>query len=57
MAPASSKQMIFVNWNHLTEPRLPYYMPFQITVHVYDRNIPNTVIDEGASIRILSMNG
>jgi hypothetical protein len=56
MAPASSNQMISINWNHLTEPRLPYYMHFQITVWVCDRNIPNTVIDEGSSVSILSTN-
>jgi hypothetical protein len=31
-------------------------VPFQITVQVCDRTIPNTVIDEGASINILSTN-
>jgi hypothetical protein len=54
MAPPSSNQMISINWNHLTEPRLPSYVPFQITVQVCDRNIPNTVIDEGSSVSILS---
>jgi hypothetical protein len=56
MAPHSSNQTISINWNHLTEPRLPSYVPFQITVQVCDRNIPNTIIDEGASISILSAN-
>jgi hypothetical protein len=56
MAPPSSNQMISINWNHLTEPRLPSYVPFQITMQVCDRNIPNTIIDEGASVSILSMN-
>ena len=56
MAPPSSNQMISINWNHLREPRLPSYVPFQITLHVCDKNIPNTVINEGASVSILSMN-
>jgi hypothetical protein len=56
MAPPSSNQMISINWNHLTEPHLPSYVPFQITVQVCDRNIPNTIIDEGASVSILSTN-
>jgi hypothetical protein len=56
MEPRSSNQMISINWNHMTEPRLPSYVPFQITIHVCDRNIPNTVIDEGASVSILSVN-
>jgi hypothetical protein len=48
--------MISIDWNHLIETRLPCYVPFQITVHVCDRSIPNTVIDEGASVSILSVN-
>jgi hypothetical protein len=31
-APPSSNQMISIDWNQLTEPRLPSYMPFQITM-------------------------
>jgi hypothetical protein len=56
MAPPSRNQMISIDWNHLTEPHLPSYVPFQITVQVCDRSIPNNVIDEGASINILSVN-
>jgi hypothetical protein len=56
MAPPSSNHMISIDWNHLTETRLPSYVPFQITMQVCDRSIPNTVIDEGDSVSILSMN-
>jgi hypothetical protein len=56
IAPPSSNQMIFINWNHLKEPCLPSYVPFQITVKVCDRNIPKTIIDEGSSVNILFMN-
>jgi hypothetical protein len=56
MAPPSSTRMISIDWNHLTEPRLPSYVPFQIIVQVCDRNIPNTIIDEGAFVSILSVN-
>jgi hypothetical protein len=56
MAPPSSNHMISINWNHLTEPCLPSYVPFQITVQVFDRNIPKTIIDEFAYVSILSMN-
>ena len=38
----------------LTGPRLPSHFPFQITVQVCGRDIPQTLIDEGASISILS---
>jgi hypothetical protein len=31
-------------------------MPFQIVVQVYGRNIPNTIIDGGAFVSILSSN-
>jgi len=48
--------MIYINWNHFTEPRLPSYVPFQITVQVCDRNIPNTIIDKGSYVSILSLN-
>jgi hypothetical protein len=56
VASPSSNQMIYIGWNHFIEPRLPSYVPFQITMQVCDRNIPNIVIDEGSSIRILSAN-
>jgi hypothetical protein len=56
MTPPSSNQMISINWNHLTEPCLPSYVPFQITMQVYDRNIPNTIIDEGYFVIILFAN-
>jgi hypothetical protein len=38
----------------LTGPCLPSHIPFNITVQVYGRDIPQTLIDEGASISILS---
>jgi hypothetical protein len=47
---------ITIDWKDLTEPHLVSYMPFQIIVPVCGRNIPNTIIDKGASIRILSSN-
>jgi hypothetical protein len=34
MAHPSRNLMISIDWNHLIEPRLPSYMPFQITVLV-----------------------
>jgi hypothetical protein len=38
------------------KPHLPSYVPLQITMQVCDRNIPNTIIDKGYSISILSAN-
>jgi hypothetical protein len=50
------RNVITIDWNDLTEPCLPSYAPFQIIVEVCGRNIPNTIIDEGASVSILSLN-
>jgi hypothetical protein len=38
----------------LTRPHLPSHIPFQITVQVCGRDIPQTLIDEGTSVSILS---
>jgi hypothetical protein len=38
----------------LTGPRLPSYIPFQITVQVCGRDVTKTLIDEGSSVSILS---
>jgi hypothetical protein len=56
VAPPLRNQMIFINWNHLTEPCLPSYVPFQITMQVCDKNIYNSIIDKGSSVSILSIN-
>jgi hypothetical protein len=44
----------FFNWGVLTGPRLPPHIPFQITVQICGQDVPQTLIDEGASISILS---
>jgi hypothetical protein len=54
MEPPPSNQVIIFNWNVLTGPHLPSYIPFQIIVQVCGRDIPQTIVDEGASISILS---
>jgi hypothetical protein len=51
--PPSTKAIIFY-WGVLTGPRLPSHIPFQITVQVHGQDIPQTLIDEGASFSILS---
>jgi hypothetical protein len=38
----------------LTGPCLPSHIPFQITVQVCGRDVPQTLIDEGVSVSILS---
>jgi hypothetical protein len=52
--PPPSNEAILFNWGVLTGPRLPSHIPFQITVQVCGRDVPQTLIDEGASISILS---
>jgi hypothetical protein len=55
MTPPPSNAII-IDWNALTEPRLPSYVHFQIDVQVCGMHIPNTIIDEGVSVSILSSN-
>jgi hypothetical protein len=52
--PPPSNEVILFNWDVLTGPRLPSHIPFQITVQVCGRDVPQTLIDEGASVSILS---
>jgi hypothetical protein len=47
---------ITIDSNALTKPCLCSYAPFQIVVHVCGRHISNTIIDEGDSFSILSLN-
>jgi hypothetical protein len=54
MEPHPSNEAILFDWGVLTGPRLPSHIPFQITVQVCGRDVPQTLIDEGASISILS---
>jgi hypothetical protein len=54
MEPPPSTEAILFDWGALTRPRLPSHIPFQITVQVHGRDVPQMLIDEGASISILS---
>jgi hypothetical protein len=54
MKPPLSNEAILFNWGVLTKPRLPSHIPFQIIVQVCGRDFPQTLIDEGASVGILS---
>jgi hypothetical protein len=54
--PPPSIEVVYFDWNRLMTPRLPCYFPFQIIAEVFDINICHFIIDEGASIRILSSN-
>jgi hypothetical protein len=52
--PPLSTEAILFDWGVLTGPHLPSHVPFQITVQVRGRDVPQTLIDEGVSISILS---
>ena len=52
VAPPSSLVASF-DWNRFVGYRLLSYVPFEITVQAFGLVVPNTIIDEGASVSIL----
>jgi hypothetical protein len=54
MKPPPSTEAILFDWGALTGPRLPSHIPLHITVQVLGEDVPQMMIDEGASISILS---
>jgi hypothetical protein len=54
LEPPPSNETILFNWGVLIGPRLPPHIPFYITVNVCGRDVPEMLIDEGASVIILS---
>jgi hypothetical protein len=54
VGPPPSNEAIHFDWGVLTRPRLPSYIPFQITVQVFGQDVTKTLIDEGSSVSILS---
>jgi hypothetical protein len=52
--PPPSNEAIRFDWDVLTGPPLPSYIPFQITVQVCGWDVTKTLIDEGSSVSILS---
>ena len=52
--PSLSSEVISFNWSNLIESRLHLSVPFQIVVNVTARQILRTIVDEGASVSILS---
>jgi hypothetical protein len=54
VGPPPSNENIRFDWDVLTAPRLPSYIPFQITVQVCGQDVTKTLIDEGSSVSILS---
>jgi len=54
MVPCPSSLITSFNWNRLAGFCLPSYVPFQIIVQVCNMIVSSTIIDEGASVSILS---
>jgi hypothetical protein len=54
MTPPPSSLVTSFDWSRLAGYHLPSYVPFQITVQAYNMVVPSTIIDEGASVSILS---
>jgi hypothetical protein len=54
VGPPLSNEAIHFDWDVITGPRLPSHFLFQITVQVCGQDVPQTLIDEGASVSILS---
>jgi hypothetical protein len=52
--PPPSNEAILFDWGALTRPHLPSHIPFKIIVQVCGRDVPQTLIDEGSSVSILS---
>jgi hypothetical protein len=49
-----SNETIPFDWGVLIGPRLPSHFPFEIIVQVCGQDVPQTLIDEGSSVSILS---
>jgi len=52
--PPPSNVVVSFDWNQLGRPRLPANVPFRIIVQIYRMVMSGTIIDEGASVSILS---
>lgn len=52
--PPPSNLVVSFDWNLLGRPRLPSNVPFRIIVKTYRMVMVGTIIDEGASVSILS---
>ena len=51
--PPPSSSVVSFNWSRLTTSRLPSHVPFWVTVHAYNKALPGTVLDEGASVSLI----
>ena len=54
--PPPSSMDAYFDWSRLVVSHLPSYVSFEITLQAYNMDIPSTIIDESASLSILSSN-
>ena len=54
LVPPPSNLVISFDWNQLGRPCLPANVPFRIIVQIYRMVMADTIVDEGASVSILS---
>lgn len=52
--PPPSNLVVSFDWNQLGRPRFPASIPFRIICQIYRMVMAGTIIDEGASVSILS---
>ena len=52
--PPSSSQIASFYWDSLVETRIPFDAPFQIKVKAESYTTAHCIVDEGASVSILS---
>jgi len=53
--PPPRNLVVSFDWNQLGRPRLPASVPFRIITQIYKMVMAGTIIDEGASVSILSL--
>jgi hypothetical protein len=54
MKPPLSNEFILLDLAALSEPSLPSYIPLEIIVQVYGKDVPQNIFDECASVTIVS---
>ena len=54
--PSPSSEVISFDWSNLTNSCIHSSVPFEIVVNIIARRMLRTIVDEGASVSILSSN-
>jgi len=53
MIPPPSSSVISFDWSRLTTSPLPSHVPFWVTAHACNKALPDTMLDEGASVSLM----